>query len=118
MIGNVLRTIRGIEVSEETLSLETIREAALGPGHFLGSKQTLHLMKSDYLYPALANRQSTGQWEQDGGVDAFARAHVSAKELLSNHYPSYLDAGVDARIRALFPIVLASEDMRAGNGRW
>ena len=118
MIGNVLRTIRGIEVSEETLSLETIREAALGPGHFLGSKQTLQLMKSDYLYPALADRQSTGQWEQEGGKDAFARAHVSAKELLSKHYPAYLDADVDARIRARFPIVLAPQDMRAGNHRW
>lgn len=118
MIGNVLRTIRGIEVSDESLSLETIREAALGPGHFLGSKQTLQRMKSDYLYPTLADRQSTGQWEQTGQLDAFSRAHASAKDLLSRHYPVYLDAAVDARIRAQFPIVLAPEDMRSGNSRW
>jgi len=37
MIGAVMRATRGFEVSEETLSLESIRDVCVGgPGHFLG----------------------------------------------------------------------------------
>ncbi len=42
IIGATQRIIRGIEVSDDTLSLETIRDACIGgPGHYLGSDQTL-----------------------------------------------------------------------------
>jgi trimethylamine--corrinoid protein Co-methyltransferase len=118
MIGNILRTIRGIEVNDETLSLETIREAVFGPGHFLGSKQTLELMKSEYLYPKLANRQPYGQWEEGGKIDAFEQAHAKVQAMMARHYPSYIDPAVDARIRAAFPILLSPEDKAPGNSRW
>ena len=118
MIGNVLRTIRGVEVNDDTLSLETIREAALGPGHFLGSAQTLKLMKSDYLYPTLADRQSSGLWEESGRLDAYTRSHTLTKHLLSTHYPQYLDPKKDQEIRAKFPILLNTKDMCTGNSRW
>ena len=37
MIGSILRAARGFEVSEDTLSLEVIRDVCIsGPGHFLG----------------------------------------------------------------------------------
>ena len=44
MLGMVLRTVRGIEVTDETLSLDAIKEVALDPGHYLGHPQTLALM--------------------------------------------------------------------------
>ena len=51
-IGATLRTIRGIEVDDETLSVDVIRDACIGgPGHFLGHPQTLSRMQSEYLYP-------------------------------------------------------------------
>jgi trimethylamine:corrinoid methyltransferase-like protein len=47
IIGAVQRTIRGIDVSDEAISVETIRDVCLkGPGHYLGSDQTLKLMQS------------------------------------------------------------------------
>jgi trimethylamine--corrinoid protein Co-methyltransferase len=118
MVGNILRTLRGIEVNDATLSLEVIRETVNDTGHFLGHPQTLDLMESEYLYPRIADRQSYGLWEQTGKKDAFERVHEEAKKILSSHYPSYLDPGVDEKIRAAFPIMLKPEDMRAGNGRW
>jgi trimethylamine---corrinoid protein Co-methyltransferase len=37
MLGNVLRTVRGIEVTDETLSLDVIADVNTGgPGHYLG----------------------------------------------------------------------------------
>ena len=42
MIGAINRNVRGIEVTEDTLSTEVIRSVCRdGPGHFLGSEQTL-----------------------------------------------------------------------------
>ena len=42
MLGAINRNVRGIEVNEDTLSVDVIREVCLnGPGHFLGSDQTL-----------------------------------------------------------------------------
>ena len=41
-IGATLRTLRGLEIDDEALSVDVIREACIdGPGHFLGSEQTL-----------------------------------------------------------------------------
>jgi trimethylamine--corrinoid protein Co-methyltransferase len=118
MLGSILRTIRGIEVNDDTLSLETIRETVFGAGHFLGHAQTLSLMETEYLYPSIADRQAYGQWEQTGKKDAFDIAHEKAKKMLSSHYPTYIDPKVDEKIRAAFPIMLKKEDMQMGNGRW
>ncbi|MCP4391971.1 MAG: trimethylamine methyltransferase, partial [Gammaproteobacteria bacterium] len=118
MLGMAQRVVAGIEVNDETLSLDVIREAALGPGHYLGQPQTLELMETDYLYPDLADRSAPGLWEEEGSLDIMARAQQSVKQTLSSHYPEYIDAPTDAAIRDRFPIKLASADMRLGNSRW
>ncbi|HXM69779.1 MAG TPA: trimethylamine methyltransferase family protein, partial [Thermoanaerobaculia bacterium] len=70
IIGAAQRTIKGIEVSEERLSFETIRDVCLnGPGHFLGSDQTLQLMQTEYLYPGVADRRSPNDWAERGSLD-------------------------------------------------
>ena len=52
MLGAINRTIRGIEITEESLSVETIRDVCIdGPSHFLGHDQTMLLMQRDYVYP-------------------------------------------------------------------
>ncbi len=118
MLGMAQRVIAGIEVNDETLSLDVIREAALGPGHYLGQPQTLALMETDYLYPDLADRSTPGAWEEEGSLDIMARARASASEVLSEHYPTCIDEQTDAAIRARFPIRLDPADMRPGNNRW
>jgi trimethylamine--corrinoid protein Co-methyltransferase len=118
MLGMAQRVVAGIEVNDATLSLEVMREVALGPGHYLGEPQTLELMETDYLYPELADRSPPGAWEEEGSLDMMARAQQKVKQVLSTHYPDHLDAQTDAAIRAKFPILLAVEDMRPGNGRW
>lgn len=112
MLGAVQRTIRGIEVTEETLSFEVIRDAALGEGHFLGSPQTLELMETEFLYPALADRSPPSVWEAEGSPTILERAQARVQQILATHYPAYLDARTDARIRARFPILLPPEAMR------
>ncbi|MCB9135067.1 MAG: trimethylamine methyltransferase family protein [Anaerolineales bacterium] len=118
MIGNVLRVVRGIEVNDETLSFEVIRDTVYGPGHFLGHPQTLSLMKTEFLYPSLSDRRDTTSWEQDGSPTIYMQAHERVKELLRGHYPEYIPRVVDRKMREQFDIRLKPDEMRKGNGRW
>lgn len=118
MLGNVQRLLRGIEVTDETLSYEVIKNTVLGEGHFLNQPQTLELMQTEFLYPDVADRRTPGEWEATGKEDIYQLAHTKVKETLGSHYPQYIDLAADKRIRERFPIQLAAEDMRRGNGRW
>jgi len=118
MLGAVLRTVRGIEVNEETLSYDVMEQVVHGEGHFLRTEQTLELMRSEYEYPDLADRSTPGEWEAAGSPDIRQLAGERVKSILSTHYPEYIDPAIDAKIRETFPILLPQEVMRAGNGRW
>ncbi len=104
MLGAVYRTIRGIEVNEETLGFEAIRKAVLGEGHFLGSANTLAAMQRDYLFPALADRDPPVTWDEKGAPDIWSRARAKARGILDRHRPDYLGSEVDAAIRSRYPI--------------
>ena len=108
MMGAINRTVRGIEVDEGTLSADVIAEVIAGPGHFLGSAQTLALMQTEYVYPIIGDRDSPDNWTDAGGLSALQVAHRRAREVLAEHYPDHVGADVDARIRETFPIRLPS----------
>jgi len=118
MLGTVLRTVRGIEVNEETLSYAEIESAVYGEGHFLKQEQTLSLMRSEYEYPALADRLTPNVWEEAGSLDIREQAGMRVKEILSSHYPDYIDAAIDKKIREKYSIQVPRECMQAGNERW
>ncbi len=118
LIGMVLRTVRGIEVNDETLSVEAIKQVALDPGHYLGHPQTLALMESEYLYPEVGDRTAPGAWEHEGSKDMLERAHGKVVEVLSSHYPRYIDGKTDETIRERFPIRLPREAIQPDCGRW
>lgn len=112
VIGASLRTIRGIEVDEASLSIEVMRETCVGgSGHYLGSGQTLELMQRDYFYPEVGDRANPKEWAEQGRTDAVERASARARAILDGHFPAHL-AGVDAELRARFPIRLPIEAMR------
>ena len=73
---------------------------------------------NQYVYPALGDRRTIQDWEEDGAPDIRARARAALSRVLSTHYPQYVEPADDARIRERFAIGLAPEDMRPGNGRW
>lgn len=112
MLGGVLRSVHGMEVSEETLACEVIREVVLGPGHYLGHAQTLERMERDYIYPLIADRQDPESWAEAGRLDMRARARQAARDILVEHHPTYLDAALDRDLRARHPILLPSWNER------
>ena len=101
IVGAAQRTIKGIEVSDETLSVDVIRAAVIGgPGHYLGSPQTLELMQTEYIYPAIGDRLSHKEWAEVGRPKIIDRAIDKVRDTLASHFPSHIPEEVDALIRS------------------
>ena len=104
--GSIMRMVRGIEVTDETLSLDVIERVCRGEGHFLGTQQSLDLMHSEYYYPHTGDRQNRDNWAADGGLDMWERARRKARQILKTHRPQTIPPEVDAAIRERFTILL------------
>lgn len=107
MLSNIHRSIRGFEVSEDTLGVATIRETVTtGEGHFLGGDHTMGAMERDYYYPKLANRDTPREWNDNGAPEAWGVAREKVREILSADEPEYISADVESAIRAKWNILL------------
>jgi len=107
LIGQALRCVRGIEVNEDTVSLEVIKQTCLeGPGHYLGSDQTLALMQTEYIYPALGDRSSPKEWEELGKPDLIEKAKERKTEILNQPSAAQFSADIERDLRAAFKIHL------------
>ena len=106
MLSHVYRLLRGIEVCEETIGFEAIRESVFGEGHFLGGQHTLAAMERDYYYPKLSNRQDPDSWMEDGKPTIYKEANARARQILADHHPNYIEPKVDAELRRQFKILL------------
>ena len=106
MLSNVQRLIRGIEVSEETLGFDAIRDVVANEGHFLGSAHTMAAMQRDYFYPRLADRDTPKVWAEAGGRQLWSKARERARHILDTHHPRYIERSIDAEIRDRFDIFL------------
>ncbi len=103
MCGAILRAVRGIEVSSDTLDIESIERVVTGDGHYLGEAETLARMKSDYVYPELADRRSVGAWQDAGCPSIWDRARGRVREILDDP-PTHLTREAENRIRQSFPV--------------
>jgi trimethylamine--corrinoid protein Co-methyltransferase len=104
--GAVMRLVRGIEITDDTLSVDLIDTVCRGEGHYLVTDQSLALMRSEFYYPHTADRLSRHDWEAGGALDMRERARRRALDILATHRPSRLDPGAEKAIRARFEIVL------------
>ena len=102
ILGQVMRLVRGIDVTEDTTSIEAMKEVCLGgPGHYLGSNQTLRLMQTEYVYPVCGNRMSPKEWVEAGKPMLLDKAMARKNEILSQA-GCVIDPEVDAALRAKF----------------
>ncbi|MFK7868319.1 MAG: trimethylamine methyltransferase family protein [Roseobacter sp.] len=107
LIGQALRCVRGIEVTPDTLSVDEIERVCIGgPGHYLGTDQTLGRMQADHVYPNLGDRMSPKEWVEKDKPDLIAKATARKLEILAERAPARFDPVLDAEIRARFNIHL------------
>lgn len=113
--GQVMRLVRGLEVTDEALSVDVIHEICTdGPGHYLGHDQTIRLMNSEYYYPHTADRATRASWLEAGGLDMRERARQQARATLTATFPQIWDDDLDQRLRDTFDIRLPRAAMRPG----
>ena len=104
MCGAILRSIRGVEVSRDTLDLAAVERVVTQDGHYLGEADTLARMKSDYYYPDLADRQSVSDWLEDGAQSIWDRAQTRVSEILARPASTHLGPSAERDIRTRYAI--------------
>ena len=113
-LGSAMRTVRGIEVDPQSLSVDVIADVTMnGPNHYLGSAQTLKLMQTEYIYPEVCDRLSPKEWNELDREVALDRAEAKVQEILSEHFPNPIPEPVDVKLREELPIKLEPTRMRA-----
>jgi trimethylamine--corrinoid protein Co-methyltransferase len=88
-----------IEVSEETLGLDAMREVGPG-GHFFGAAHTLKRYETAFYAPILSDWRNFESWEEDGGRSATERAHDLYKQILAEYEAPPLDAAIRDELEA------------------
>ncbi|MDC0867454.1 trimethylamine methyltransferase family protein [Paracoccaceae bacterium] len=106
MLGAILRANILPEISEETLSLAAITEVVAGEGHFLGRPETYARMRSDFLYPDVADRGLIEEWQASDKLDMGSRAAQQARMVLQNHWPKHTSQALRDRYLKRFGLPL------------
>lgn len=110
ILGAALRITRGIEVNEETLSFEVLKDVCLGDkGHYLGAGQTLDVMQTEYIYPEFGDRLSPNEWDEQDKPVILNKAIARKNEILRTYHPRHISDEIDQQIRKQFPIFLPRE---------
>lgn len=109
--GLTMRLVRGLDVNDETLSLDVIHEAVNTDGHYLGQTQTMEIMQTEYYYPHTADRATRQDWEAAGELDMRERARRKAKDILRSSYPNTFSDDLDKQLRDEFNILLPRDIM-------
>lgn len=93
---------QGIEVNDETLALDAIREAGPG-GSFLALKHTRRHMRERWQ-PTLIDRRPYNIWEEkrDGARDW---ARQKAQQILKDYHPDPLEAGLKKELQKIIKSV-------------
>jgi trimethylamine--corrinoid protein Co-methyltransferase len=99
MVGWVGAFTRGVDVSDETLALDLIKQA--GPeGSYLATEHTRQHFKNIW-YPQLFERETFGVWQKQGATTLAERAAEQVERLLREHKPPPLPDHVLAQLQAI-----------------
>jgi trimethylamine--corrinoid protein Co-methyltransferase len=92
VIGVVRRLLQGIQVTPETLAVDTIHEVGPG-GSFLMAEHTVRHCREAW-YPRLFDRQVHPAWVKAGEPTASRSAREVARHALATHEPTPLTSGI------------------------
>jgi trimethylamine--corrinoid protein Co-methyltransferase len=100
IISYTKRFLRGFQLDDNHLDLETIRRVGPG-GSFLSARQTVRMFRSEHWYPNLFNRDSVASWSQNGGRDMADVALDKARDILRNPVSVPLPESVQAELNRI-----------------
>ena len=89
----------GIQVNDDTLGLDAIREVGPG-GHFFGAAHTLERYQDAFYQPLVSDWSNYENWRDAGANQAAERAHDLWTSLLADYQAPPLDPAVDEALSA------------------
>ena len=111
-ISYARRITRGIEVNEDTLAVDVIRN--VGPnGHYLREEHTRRYYKNEFWYPKLSDRRNYEEWEMMGQTSFKERTAARVRDILATHQPSPINPETEQVIEK----VLAEAEERVKDHR-
>lgn len=102
IIGSCMRTLRGIEVNEETMALDVISNVGPG-GDFLSQEHTVKFMRSERFSPISTNTFSYEKWLKSGKQSTWEKSEEIAARILEESPNNYLPMEIDSIIDTKFP---------------
>lgn len=100
MAKMIKKAVSGIEVSEETLAVDVIKQVGAG-GEFVTSDHTFRHFRTAHSQTKLIDRRMRDTWIGMGRKDFTERAYEAAISILENHKPDPLPAGAAEKIRRI-----------------
>lgn len=98
LLGMFHKFLKGLDLSEEGLAMESIRSVAPG-GHHLGTDHTMRNFRTAFYRAELFDYNSAEQWQTEGALDAQQRAHRQWRRLLQEYDAPALDSATNATLR-------------------
>jgi trimethylamine--corrinoid protein Co-methyltransferase len=89
IISYVKRFVRGFELDDVHIGLDTIRQVGPG-GDFLTTEQTMEKFKTEHWLPDRCNRDNLDTWLAKGRKDWAETCTAKAREILNTHTPAPL----------------------------
>ncbi len=88
-----------LEVNEETLGIDAMREVGPG-GHFFGAAHTMSRYTTAFYSPIISDWRNYESWQEAGRPDAYVKANRVYKALLAAYEPPPLDRSVGEELAA------------------
>jgi len=102
MVRMIKRIVAGIDVDEEKLALDLIKEVGHG-GEFVSREHTLKFFRQEQFFPRLFRRQGIDEWIERGSKSTAEVAHERVQDILSRPNPVQLSPEAD---RAMNQVLL------------
>ncbi len=115
MLGFVARYARGMEVSDETLCFDMIKEVGPG-GEFLTRKETMKGFRKEFFIPEFFQRERTVTWKQNGKPPIKDHLTAKVRKILAGEAPTFLDEQTEQKFFEIIGAHEAHLDIPNGTG--
>jgi trimethylamine--corrinoid protein Co-methyltransferase len=90
LIGMTRRALNGIEVTDDKLALDVIKQ--VGPtGTYIMEAHTLEHFRNEQYFSKIVDQDKREAWERGGKRGLLEKARDEARKILSNHQAKELD---------------------------
>jgi len=97
MAGYIHRILEGINVTEDKLAIDVIREVAHG-GNYIAHEHTLRYFREEQYFTKLSDRTMRDTWRRNGSKGTRERAIEMVRKILKEHHPAPLSREIQKEL--------------------